>query len=229
MIAVDRAMIEDYHIQLIQMMENAGRNLAELARQRFLNGNAANKRALILAGTGGNGGGALVCARHLQNMGAEVYIAVSKPTVSFSGVPAHQLDILRHLGLPVQIGIAENDFPQLDLIVDGIIGYSLQGDPRGTAAQIIAFANDHAAPTLSLDIPSGLDSTTGTPYTPTIHAAATMTLALPKIGLQSKNAAPYVGELFLADISVPFQLYKHVLDLDVPADLFSQSSIIRLT
>ena len=69
---VDRAMIEDYGISLVQMMENAGRNLAQLARQRFLDGDPRGRRVLVLAGTGGNGGGGLVCARRLRNWGAEV-------------------------------------------------------------------------------------------------------------------------------------------------------------
>jgi hypothetical protein len=56
MIEVDRAMMADFHIALIQMMENAGRNLAHLAHQRFLAGNPVGKRVVVLAGTGGNGG-----------------------------------------------------------------------------------------------------------------------------------------------------------------------------
>ena len=56
MIEVDRLMIEKYHIQLIQMMENAGRNLAHLARNRFLDGDPSGKRVIILAGTGGQWG-----------------------------------------------------------------------------------------------------------------------------------------------------------------------------
>jgi len=69
MIEVDRAMIEDFKIELIQMMENAGRNLASLARERFLDGDPIGKRVVVLAGTGGNGGGALVAARRLHNWG----------------------------------------------------------------------------------------------------------------------------------------------------------------
>ena len=72
MIEVDRAMIEDYHIELIQMMENAGRNLAHLARMRFLDGDPREKRVLVMAGGGGNGGGALVAARRLHNWGGNV-------------------------------------------------------------------------------------------------------------------------------------------------------------
>ena len=69
MIEVDRAMMEDFKIELIQMMENAGRNLAHLARERFLEGDPRSRKVVVLAGTGGNGGGALVCARRLQTTG----------------------------------------------------------------------------------------------------------------------------------------------------------------
>jgi len=68
MVEVDRAMIEDFGIELIQMMENAGRSLAHLARARFLSGDPRGKRVVALAGTGGNGGGALVCARRASKL-----------------------------------------------------------------------------------------------------------------------------------------------------------------
>jgi len=69
MVEVDRAMIEDFKIELIQMMENAGRNLAHLTRIRFLDGYPQGRRVIVLAGGGGNGGGALVAARRLHNWG----------------------------------------------------------------------------------------------------------------------------------------------------------------
>jgi NAD(P)H-hydrate epimerase len=88
MIEVDRAMMQDYKIGLIQMMENAGRNLAHLARIRFLDGNPEGKQVIILAGTGGNGGGALVSARRLHNWGAKVHVFITKPDEDFKSVPA---------------------------------------------------------------------------------------------------------------------------------------------
>ena len=60
---VDRAMMEDYRIELVQMMENAGRNLAHLARVRFFSGDPRGTNVVVLAGSGGNGGGALRRAR----------------------------------------------------------------------------------------------------------------------------------------------------------------------
>ena len=96
---VDRAMIEDFKIDLIQMMENAGRYLADLARRRFFDGELQGRKVTVLAGAGGNGGGSLVCARWLHNRGAEVKVFTARPDLDFTPVPAHQLDILRRIGV----------------------------------------------------------------------------------------------------------------------------------
>ena len=93
------------------------------------------------------------------------------------------------------------------MIVDGVIGYSLKGAPRGAAADLIRWANAQPAPILALDAPSGVDATTGTIFDPAIKATATMTLALPKEGLRTPGVEAHVGELYLADISVPPALY----------------------
>jgi NAD(P)H-hydrate epimerase len=115
-----------------------------------------------------------------------------------------------------------------DLIVDGVIGYSLRGAPRGRAAALIHGANESAAPVLALDVPSGLDGTTGAAAEPVTRAAATMTLAMPKQGLRSGLATGLVGELYLADIGVPPALYaRHPLRLNVP-DVFAQGDVVRL-
>jgi NAD(P)H-hydrate epimerase len=236
---VDRAMIEDYGIQLIQMMENAGHALASLARARFLDGDPRRKRVIVLAGTGGNGGGALVCARHLHNYGADVRGAITKEDDAFSSVPRHQLDILRRMHVPVMRaetlvqtrlpnGTGHDSDEPLALIIDGIIGYSLQGAPRGAAADLIRWANDQGAPTLALDAPSGVDTTSGTVFDPSIRAAATMTLALPKTGLRSAGVSELVGELYLADISVPPALYAGPgLGLNV-GPIFAESGIVHV-
>lgn len=228
MVEVDRAMIEDYRIELIQMMENAGRNLAHLARVRFLGGDPRGRRVVLLAGPGGNGGGALVCARRLANWGANVIVATSAPLESFTPVPGHQLDIVRRMGIPVLVDDTPPSVAAADLIIDGIVGYSLQGAPHGTAAQLIEWANSHPAPVLSLDAPSGVDTTSGQILSPAIRATATMTLALPKRGLRAPGVAEQVGELYLADISVPPALYREpALHLPV-GSIFARDEVLRL-
>jgi NAD(P)H-hydrate epimerase len=101
MVEVDRLMMEEYGIELIQMMESAGRSLAHLARVRFLDGDPRGKRVVVAAGTGGNGGGALVCARRLSNWGADLRVVLTRPDENFAPVPAHQLAILRRMGMTV--------------------------------------------------------------------------------------------------------------------------------
>lgn len=222
---VDRLMIEVYGIELIQMMENAGRNLAALARERFLDGAPMGKRVLVLAGSGGNGGGGLVAARRLHNWGAEVRVYTTKVLDVFNGVPGHQLSILKKMGVSVSYASDVAELPAADLILDAVIGYSLRGAPRGQAAYLIRMANRGAVPILSLDVPSGLDTTSGQVFEPHIQAAVTLTLALPKIGLLEESAKSSVGELYLADISVPPQLYAD-MGLQV-GPIFAEREIIE--
>ena len=227
---VDRLMIERYGIELIQMMENAGRNLAHLARTRFLDGDPRGRRLKVLCGSGGNGGGGLVAARRLDNWGAGIEVVLARPEEEFTGVPAHQLHIVRKLGIPI---LATDDLTASstsgdDLVIDAVIGYGLRGSPRAGAARLIEWANRGETPVLSLDVPSGLDASTGQPGEPTVEATATMTLALAKEGLSVASASDFVGELYLADISVPPTLYAEPgVELEVPA-LFARDEILRI-
>jgi len=225
---VDRAMIEDYGISLVQMMENAGRNLAQLARGRFLQGDPTGRRVLVLAGKGGNGGGGMVCARRLHDWGAEVQLWMTAPGKELAGVPLQQLGVLERMGIPTIAAGESSTLPPADLLVDALIGYSLTGPPRGLAANLIDAANNHGAPILSLDVPSGVDSATGAATGSVIRATATMTLAMPKVGFEAESARRHIGELYLADISVPPELYaKPPLNLDVP-NVFAEDDIVRL-
>jgi len=229
MVEVDRAMIEDLGIELIQMMENAGRALADLARERFLDRDPTGKNVTVLAGRGGNGGGALVCARRLVGWGANVELVLSRPDKEFAPVPGHQLAILRKMGVPCIVAGDSNAPVLADLVIDGLIGYSLRGAPRGAAADLICWANSQGSPVLSLDVPSGVDAGSGKVFDPAVRATATLTLALPKTGLRSPGAEGCVGELYLADIGVPPSLYASPsLGLEVSSRLFASGDIVRL-
>lgn len=228
MAEVDRAMVQDFGIDLIQMMENAGRNLAHLARRRFLGGDPVGKHVIVLAGTGGNAGGALVAARRLHTWGARLHVFVTRSPRDFTGVPAHQLAIVQRMGIPVALAETVPRHAEAELIVDGLLGSRPAGAPRGAAADLIRWANAATAPILALDTPSGLDAATGRVFEPTIRATATLTLALPKEGFRAAEAGPYLGELFLADVSVPPALYASPgLALRV-GELFAENEIIRL-
>ncbi len=227
MIEVDRAMVEDLGISLIQMMENAGRHLAHLARMRFLDGDPHGHRVVILAGTGGNGGGALVAARRLHGWGADVQVVVTAEDAAYTPVPGQQLGIVRRMGIPVaRAVVAAAEAPSV--ILDGLLGYSLHGAPRGSAADLIRWSNTQAAPVLSLDVPSGMDAGTGEVFDPAVVATATLTLAYPKAGLRVPRAAEHVGELYLADIGVPPTLTPGLSPGALIGPLFAREEIIRL-
>ncbi len=228
MIEVDRLMMDDYGIILIQMMENAGRCLAILAKERFCESDVQGKNIAVMAGTGGNGGGALVAARRLHNWGAHVHVFTTAEEDKFTPIPKHQLDAVKRIGISVNVGIKLPKEHSFDVILDGVIGYSLSGDPYGTAGDLIKWANSHDAPKVSLDTPSGLDLNSGTLYDPIVKADATLTLAMPKVGLFENDTKKVIGELYLGDISVPTELYKEKsLGLETK-NLFRYSDIVRI-
>lgn len=227
---VDRLMIEEYRIILLQMMENAGRSLAWLAAR--LAGATSGKAILVLAGKGNNGGGGLVAARHLSNMGGHVRVVLTTAADELVDVPAHQASILRRMGIEfleanaMPAELLEPFFEEAALIVDALIGYSLAGAPRRQAAVLIQKANSSGVPIVSLDVPTGVDAGSGRVYEPSMRAAATLALALPKTGLATPEVRQRMGELYLADLSVPPALYGR-LGLEV-GPLFAVGSVIRL-
>lgn len=228
MIEVDRLMMEEYHIELIQMMENAGRCLAIVARDQFLANDPQDKKVAVLAGTGGNGGGALVCARRLHNWGAKVEVYTTNVEEKFTPIPAHQYRILKRMKVPVLSGVELPKDGVYDLLIDGVIGYSVKGDPYGLSGAMIQWLNERTEKVLSLDTPSGLDLTSGTIHQPTVNANATLTLAMPKKGLFGEAAKNVIGELYLGDISVPPQLYQEPsLGLE-RVNVFRYSDIVRI-
>lgn len=220
---VDRLMIEEYGIELLQMMENAGRGLAELGR-RLSGGSVFGKSIMVLSGPGNNGGGGLVAARHLHNWGARVRVVLAGDADRLKDVPAKQWHITERLGLERM----SFEPRAADLIIDALLGYGLSGDPRPPISGWIETINGLGIPILSLDAPSGLDTTTGEPGSPCVQASATLTLALPKTGLLTSTARQFVGDLYLADISVPPGLYASPT-LGLQAEpLFVRDSIIRV-
>jgi len=209
---VDRVAIEEVGPNLHQMMENAGRNLA-LTVLKTLGANWTSTPITVLAGTGGNGGGGICAARHLANRGADVTVAITDPQ-ALTSVPNEQLEVYR--GTPGKLAdLAALDTLRPGLIVDAIIGYSLGGAPRGVAGRMIEWIGNQPAPVISLDVPSGIDSTTGEAHGAHVRAAVTLTLALPKTGLDAAT----VGELWLADIGIPREVYRRV-GIDVPTGVF---------
>ncbi len=225
MAKVDEIMSTQFGVEPIQLMEHAGYAVATFTRMLFPEFDAAGRQVVVLAGSGGNGGDALVAARFLATWGTQVTVFLSKPAAAFSGLAAAHLHTIQRLGVPVADGATIDRLPGSAVIVDGLLGFSTNDAPRGTTAGLITMANDHDAYLLAIDVPSGMNATTGSAYEPCILASGTLTLGLPKTGLMSPDSAGITGSLVLADIGIPAAAYE-AIGVDVPRDLFSSSRFL---
>lgn len=201
----DRIAIEDFGIEELVLMENAGVAIARVAKM-MLGGKVAGRSISCLVGKGNNGGDGVVAARHLHNWGADVRIALGGERTELREIPAKQVMIAEKMG--IRSSGPQTSFLESDLLVDALFGYSLRGDPREPAASMISQANASRVRILAADIPSGLDATTGEAGEPCIAADTTVTLGLPKVGFLNPEARKRVGALYLADISFPAALYQ---------------------
>lgn len=208
---VDRVAIHEYGIAIEMLMENASAAVATAARA--LLDDVEGKRIVCLAGSGNNGGDALGAGRRIHGWGGEVSCAMSAPPARLGPATRAQYEILRKLGIAVSFPNASghgvrSDLATADLVVDGLLGYSIRGAAYGRIEELIREANRSRAPILAIDLPSGLDPDTGEPLGMAIRAACTVTLALPKAGIVRGPARSLVGELLLADIGIPAAAYE---------------------
>jgi NAD(P)H-hydrate epimerase len=200
---VDRIAMEETGPNLFQMMENAGRNLARLAMD-LLGDGWRHAKVLVLSGSGGNGGGGICAARHLANRNARVTLCLADPA-KLQGVPAFQRTILKSTSAQeIAFDRIQDEHP--DLVLDALIGYGLQSAPSGHVADLIEWTTSSTANVLALDIPSGVDATSGATPGVFVNARWTLTLALPKKGLRPQVS----GELYLADIGIPPAVYQRI-------------------
>ena len=174
----------------------------------------------------------MVAARHLANGGASVVVVLAQDPARLKEVPARQHAILLRMGVrtvvfdPGEPQALAAWFGPCDLVIDTLLGYSLNGPPRGAIATLIREANGRGRPILALDLPSGLHPDTGEAFNPCVRAHATLTLALPKRGLRRPTAKPYVGRLWVGDIGVPPELYERVGLYVSP--LFSRAPVVPI-
>ena len=137
------------------------------------------------------------------------------------------------LGVPIasaaESGAAAigEELADADLVLDGLLGYSVSGAPHGAVAELIAAAERSAVPVLAIDLPSGLDPDDGMPLGTAVAARVTVTLALPKLGLTLPPARRYVGELLLADIGIPAKAYAR-FGIDARR-VFASGDLVRVT
>lgn len=232
MAEVDRLAVEEFGIDVLQMMEHAGSHLAELVRVE-LGGDLRAKRVLVAVGPGNNGGGGLAAARHLANRGAAVRVVLARPVSRSTEAARHQLATLLQMSIACCVAIydvpdeeLDGEIAAADAIVDAILGYRSAGPPHDGVAWLVERIGRASVPVISLDLPSGTDPDTGAAPGPAVRASATLTLALPKPGLFSEVGRTFAGRVHLADIGLPSVLYRRLgLDPGLP---FAAGPLLRL-
>jgi len=210
--AFDRYCMEDLGVPGVVLMENAGRQVAEVVREDV--GLEPLPHVVILAGCGNNGGDGFVVARHLAMYGVAAKILLIGPRDGVAGDAETNLRILEAMEADLEVLAGPDDgviarvravLEMADVIVDGLLGTGLEGPVREPVAGLIRAVNDARdhADIFAIDIPSGLDADTGRPLGVAVMAKATVTMAAVKQGFSAKGAEAYTGRVVLADIGVP--------------------------
>jgi NAD(P)H-hydrate epimerase len=228
---VQRLAQEEFGIDIMQLAENAGRAAARLSLA-MLGGRGRGQRVVILCGGGNTGAAGLAAARYLSNWGFRVDPIVSGVEEEASFTVRRQLAILRAAGIlePADLESSEitveDQMADADLVIDALVGYGLEGAPQGIAGAVAQLALDSRRPILALDVPTGVNATSGEVHTPAIRACTTMMMDLPKRGVAEPGARSHTGEVFLADLGIPVRVPER-LGINV-AGLFTEGPIVRL-
>ena len=180
------------------LMERAGAAAADIAFAMLA---GRNGRAIVLAGPGNNGGDAYVCARHLHERGVSVtVVATAEPLSGRVAATANA----RVANLSIQcVRVPPADVP--GLIVDGLFGVGLSRPLAAPWSTWVEWANASGAPILALDVPSGLDASTGVAHAPAIAATATATFIALKPGLLTCDGPDRCGDTSVHPLGVDVQ------------------------
>ncbi|GAC1473690.1 MAG: hypothetical protein PVS3B2_04900 [Candidatus Dormibacteraceae bacterium] len=210
---VDALAQERFGISVEWLMEAAGWQLA-----RF-----CPKRTAVVCGVGNNAGDGLAAARHLHRWGKLASVSCID-RARLQGAAAKELVALRRIGVEVA---SDLQLGEADAVIDAIFGTGLSRRPEGAFAAWIEAVNASQKQVIAVDVPSGLDADTGVAYAPVVLAHTTVTLGLPKPGLLTGDGPRLAGDVWVADIGVPFEAYA-LLGLQVPTDLFASEDRVRL-
>jgi len=182
----------------ILLMERAGLATAEEIRRRFPDRGAA----LVVVGSGNNGGDGLVVARHLAEAGWDVEVAAPGGRRPGADDAATMAGVAEAIGLP--LGVLGPEAPgDGRLVVDGLLGTGATGAPRGAVGEAVAALVRAPGPVVSLDVPSGVEADTGRVPGSAVRAALTVTYHGDMPGLRIEPGRAHAGRVVVADIGIP--------------------------
>jgi len=212
---LDKQAIEGLGIDSLFLMENAGRGVSQFVEEILNKKN--NDKVVVICGKGNNGGDGFVVARHLLNRGKSVSVFLLGKKTDIKKDAEANLKKLKALNCEVAEIADEKSqkyfydiLPNSDILVDAIFGVGLKGQIKGIASDIISAMNKSNKPIVSIDVPSGLDSTTGEICGFCVKSTLTVSFTLAKRGFFLKNGPEYIGELSVIDIGIPKELVAKI-------------------
>ena len=215
----DSNTISEFKVPGLVLMEQA----ALSCLQTICNIPCINKNVLILAGKGNNGGDAMALARLLMQNSFKVTVCIVSNSLNFengfSDSAKVQYEIINSMGIPVVTKLPNDSY---DIIIDGIFGVGLNRPIQGIAAEIIDQVNQYQGYKVSLDVPSGIDATTGKIHHVAFKADMTITFAFQKRGLYLLPGARYVGKIVKASIGITSQSF-----LNMPPTMYALTGSIH--
>jgi NAD(P)H-hydrate epimerase len=205
-------------VSTLQLMENAGRAVADLVSSRFKRGASIT----VFAGTGRNGGDGMVAARHLANRGYQVTVVVfGDPRLIRDESTRRNFDAISRMRETVSARIvadsSEASSVKCDVAVDALLGTGARGELREPVASAVRILNKMNCFRLAVDLPTGVDADTGRVAGEAVRANLTLTLHARKPGLVRARAN--VGELIVADIGIPREAWMYTGPGDVETAL----------
>src|SRR3954452_16022921 len=195
--ATDTWAIKEQGVPSLDLMETAGRAVAEAAAQA-----ATSSRAAIVCGKGNNGGDGLVAARALRETGLEGDALLLGPPDELSDdarANVDRFDGARHL----ELGELAEATRGAGVVIDALFGTGFAGAPRGPAVAAIEAINNAEAPVVATDIASGINASTGEVEGTAVEADVTVTFHAPKVGHWIAPGKDHTGELRVAPIGIP--------------------------
>jgi NAD(P)H-hydrate epimerase len=211
---LDRISEQDYGIDSILLMENAGRAAAQILLESLPRAGDQTE-ILVFAGKGNNAGDAFVVARRLISLDRRVRVFHLDNGSQYRGATLRNFEILKKMKAkltPIEsIGEIEEFFRTTNgpfTAVDGILGTGLKGDIEGIFYDVVRLINDHVEEIVSLDIPTGVSGDTGAVRGAAIQATLTVSFGFPKLGHFLPPGAGRRGKLVNVDISLPPRFRK---------------------
>ena len=203
-------------------MERAGRAVARAAID--LLGGAYGRRAVVVCGKGNNGGDGFVAARHLARAGVRTAVVLVERLDALrepAAINAARLNEVPIRVLPFSSAALDRELARADVAIDAIFGTGFRGIPEDDWAEAIVALNGAGIPIVAVDIPSGVNGSTGAAQGEAVRADLTVTFGAPKVGAVLLPGAELSGAVRVVDIGFPDDLLMANAFLMEPADVLA--------